>query len=107
MTGRQHTMALILAALLLVVGIATAAKPQPPPSQVQISIKFAPEAWRVPHSNVTSRAKIPSPSAVTLPSSDLTTTANQGAIWGHGFAYDLKRTSQSSIYVLYTPAMGK
>jgi hypothetical protein len=104
-------MALFLAAILLVVVIATAAKSQNPAiatSQVEVWIEPpAPEALLISHANVTSRAKTPLQGPPSAPAYEITSTRNQGAVWGQGSAYDLTRTSQASIYIFYTPDSGE
>jgi len=108
MSGRQHMMALFLAAILFSVVIATAAKTQSPGfarSQVDVPMRrpSAPKILTVNCSRMTSRAKTPLQRTKPLPSHEATSETARGAIWGQGPAYDLSRTSRASIYVLYTP----
>jgi hypothetical protein len=111
MSWRQHIMALFLAGILLAVVIATAAKSQNPAiaaSQVEVWIESpAPEALLTIRSNMTSRAKTPLQGTSPVPSYENASTGLQGAVWGQGPAYDLSRTSQTSIYVFYTPDHGE
>ena len=98
MNGRQQIMALSLAAVLLALVIATAARTQPAnleASQVEVSIGT--RASDSPNdARVTTKAKAP------LQRSSL--PEGHGSIWNRGpAAYDLTLTSQASIYVLYTP----
>ncbi len=91
---------MVLAAILLAVVIATAARPQNPTTAAsQVEVWMDPPAREVllaSRSNVTSRAKAPLQRASPF----------QGAVWGQNPAYDLTRTSQASIYVFYTPGSG-
>jgi hypothetical protein len=93
-------MARCLAAILLVVVIATAAKSQNPAiaaSQVEMRIEPpAAEALLISRPNMTSRPK-------TSLQRSATATRDQGAVWSRGSVYDLARTGQASIYVFYTP----
>ena len=97
MNGRQHIMALCLAAVSLVVVIATAARTQQAnlgASKVEVSIET--RASASPNdAKVTTKAK--------APLQQTSSPEGQGSIWNRGPAYDLTLTSQASIYVLYTP----
>lgn len=101
MNERQHIMILCLAAVLLVVVIATAAKTQHArmgESHVEVSIGTRASDFPT-DAAVTIKAKSPlqpfSPTALS--------EEKQGNIWNRGLVYDVTLTSQASIYVLYTP----
>jgi hypothetical protein len=100
-------MALFLAAILFSVVIATAAKTRSPDfarSQIDVQIRQPSDSEMLlaNRSRMTSRTKTPLQRTTPLVQGS-TFTADQGAIWGQGPAYDLSRTGQASIYVLYTP----
>jgi hypothetical protein len=104
MSRRQEIMALALAAILLTVVIATAAKPQNSAlsaSQVEVQIEPpAPEVLLSSRSNMTTRAKTP----LQRPSPPPYENRDEGAVWGQAPTYDLTRTSQASIYIFYAPS---
>jgi hypothetical protein len=107
MSWRQHMMVLVLAAILLAVVLATAARPETSAistAQVELRIEHpSPEALLVSASNVTSRAKTRLQPSRATPSYEISTTRNHGAVWDQGPAYDITRTSQASIYIFFTP----
>jgi hypothetical protein len=97
MNWRQHIMALVLAAILLAVVLATAARPQTPTIWIKPP---PPDALLINQSNVTSRAKIPLQRGPTFPPNEASSTRGRKAVWD---AYGPADTKQASIYVLYTP----
>jgi hypothetical protein len=104
MSWRQHMMALFLAATLLVVVIATAAKTQNPATAAsQVEVRIEAEALLIGRSNITSRAKISPQWTSAVPSYEITSKRDQGAVWDQGLAYDVTRIGRTSIYVLYVP----
>jgi hypothetical protein len=97
-------MALFLAGILLVVGIATAAKTQNPATAAsQVEVRIESEALLIGRSNITSRAKTSSQRTSAVPSYEIASKRDQGAVWDQGLAYDLTRIGRTSIYVLYVP----
>jgi hypothetical protein len=108
MSEHRQIMALCLAAILLVVVIATAAKPQNLPTAGSQFVERieppGPEASPPSRSKMTSRAKAPSQQ---LPSYEIASRRGHGGVWGEGPNYDLSRTGQASIYIFYTPGSGQ
>lgn len=99
MNGRQHIMALCLAAVFLVVVVATAAKTPNAAirtSQVEVLLEGA-TAQLLNDANVTTKVKVP----LRRSSSMTLSEERRGTIWSPD--HDLTLTSQASIYILYTP----
>jgi hypothetical protein len=107
MSWRQHMMVVFLAAILLAVVIATAAKTQSPAmaaAQVEVWIEPpAPKTWLISNSNMTTRAKTSLRRTTQVSPCEITSTWDQGAVWDQGPVYNLTRTRQASIDVLVYP----
>jgi len=95
MNGRQHIMALCLAAALVVTVVATAMQ-QANTGTSQVEVPIEPRTYNFSNdTKVTAKAKTPLQRS--------SSPESQGSIWNRGPAYDLTVTSRASIYVLYTP----